>query len=143
MKIPFTKMSGSGNDFIFIDHRKPILSEDEMKEFARKVCRRRVSVGADGLVLVERAEKADIGVFRVDSLDPLQFYKGLAEPGEVCDVVGTAEPVCAASSEPREDPTMLVFPRRRKGTIGSASRSSASRTWARAACSTACWERSG
>ena len=29
-------------------------------------------------------------------------------PGEVCDVVGTAEPVCAASAEPREDPTMLV-----------------------------------
>ena len=33
---------------------------------------------------------------------------GVFEPGEVCDVVGTAEPVCAASSEPREDPTMLV-----------------------------------
>ncbi len=33
---------------------------------------------------------------------------GVFEPGEVCDVVGTAEPVCAASKEPREDPTMLV-----------------------------------
>ncbi len=33
---------------------------------------------------------------------------GVFAPGEVCDVVGTAEPVCAASSEPREDPTMLV-----------------------------------
>ena len=33
---------------------------------------------------------------------------GVFQPGEVCDVVGTAEPVCAASSEPREDPTMLV-----------------------------------
>jgi xylulokinase len=33
---------------------------------------------------------------------------GVYEPGEVCDVVGTAEPVCAASSEPRADPTMLV-----------------------------------
>jgi xylulokinase len=33
---------------------------------------------------------------------------GVFEPGEVCDVVGTAEPVCAASSEPREDSTMLV-----------------------------------
>src|SRR5207247_4437019 len=33
---------------------------------------------------------------------------GVFSPGEVCDVVGTAEPVCAASSEPREDPTMLV-----------------------------------
>jgi xylulokinase len=33
---------------------------------------------------------------------------GVFAPGEVCDVVGTAEPVCAAASEPREDPTMLV-----------------------------------
>ncbi|MEW6374390.1 MAG: diaminopimelate epimerase [Thermodesulfobacteriota bacterium] len=59
MKIPFTKMSGSGNDFILIDHRKHILAEDQMKEFARKVCQRRVSVGADGLILIERSEKAD------------------------------------------------------------------------------------
>ncbi|HYY79929.1 MAG TPA: FGGY family carbohydrate kinase [Actinomycetes bacterium] len=33
---------------------------------------------------------------------------GVYAPGEVCDVVGTAEPVCAASAEPREDPSMLV-----------------------------------
>jgi len=33
---------------------------------------------------------------------------GVYAPGEVCDVVGTAEPVCAASDSPREDPTMLV-----------------------------------
>lgn len=33
---------------------------------------------------------------------------GVFAPGEVCDVVGTAEPVCAASAGPREDPTMLV-----------------------------------
>ncbi len=33
---------------------------------------------------------------------------GVYSPGEVCDVVGTAEPVCAASDVPRVDPTMLV-----------------------------------
>jgi xylulokinase len=33
---------------------------------------------------------------------------GVFAPGEVCDVVGTAEPVCAVSAAPREDPTMLV-----------------------------------
>ena len=33
---------------------------------------------------------------------------GVFAPGDVCDVVGTAEPVCAASDEPREDPSMLV-----------------------------------
>ena len=59
MKIPFMKMSGSGNDFILIDHRESIFAEDQLKEFARKVCQRRVSVGADGLILIERSEKAD------------------------------------------------------------------------------------
>jgi diaminopimelate epimerase len=59
MKIPFMKMSGSGNDFILIDHRESFLDENHMKEFTRKVCQRRISVGADGLILIERSEKAD------------------------------------------------------------------------------------
>jgi diaminopimelate epimerase len=72
MKIPFMKMSGSGNDFILIDHRKPILNENEMKDFARKVCQRRVSVGANGLILIERSEKADFKwrFFNSDGSEP-------------------------------------------------------------------------
>ena len=59
MKIPFMKMSGSGNDFIVIDHREPFLEEDHLRDFIRKACRRRISVGADGLILIERSQKAD------------------------------------------------------------------------------------
>ena len=33
--------------------------EDHMKKFAQKVCRRRISVGADGLIFIERSKKAD------------------------------------------------------------------------------------
>jgi xylulokinase len=33
---------------------------------------------------------------------------GVRSEGEVCDVVGTAEPVCASSAEPHADRTMLV-----------------------------------
>ncbi len=33
---------------------------------------------------------------------------GVYAAGEACDVVGTAEPVCAVSAEPRDDPSMLV-----------------------------------
>ncbi len=66
------KMSGSGNDFILIDHRKPVLGEEEMKAFARKVCQRRVSVGADGLILIERSERADFKwrFFNADGSEP-------------------------------------------------------------------------
>lgn len=57
--VDFTKMSGTGNDFILIDHRTPFLSKEEMPAFAKAVCERRVSVGADGLILIENCEHAD------------------------------------------------------------------------------------
>lgn len=53
-----TKMHGLGNDFIIYDNRKePLFDAPAM---ARKLCARRVSVGADGLILIEDSEKADI-----------------------------------------------------------------------------------
>lgn len=58
--IPFTKMSGSGNDFVVIDHREPWLAEDEIPAFTRAVCRRRLSVGADGVILIEHASRPDL-----------------------------------------------------------------------------------
>ena len=57
--IPFVKMSGTGNDFIIIDHRKPLIAPEAMAEFARLVCRRRFSAGADGLILIEDSTEAD------------------------------------------------------------------------------------
>ena len=57
--IAFWKMSGAGNDFIVIDHRKPLVPPHLMAEFARKVCRRKFSVGADGLFFLEPSAKAD------------------------------------------------------------------------------------
>src|SRR5512147_194289 len=75
MKIPFTKMSGSGNDFILIDHRDRFLEEDRLKDFIRKVCQRRVSVGADGLILIERSQKADF---------KWRFYNADGSEAEMC-----------------------------------------------------------
>lgn len=59
LPIPFVKMNGTGNDFILIDHRKPCIAREAMQEFARLVCRRKFSVGADGLILIEDSESAD------------------------------------------------------------------------------------
>jgi len=75
MRIPFTKMSGSGNDFILIDHREPFLKEDRLKDFVQKACRRRVSVGADGLILIERSKKADF---------KWRFYNADGSEAEMC-----------------------------------------------------------
>jgi len=57
--VPFVKMSGTGNDFIIIDHRKPLISREAMAEFAALVCRRKFSAGADGLILIEESDQAD------------------------------------------------------------------------------------
>ena len=59
--IPFWKLSGSGNDFIIIDYRRPLPSQDEMRLFVSKVCRRGMSVGADGVILIKPSEIADYG----------------------------------------------------------------------------------
>jgi diaminopimelate epimerase len=59
LPIPFWKMSGAGNDFIIIDHRKPLIPKEQMAEFARLACRRKFSVGADGLFLIEPSQRAD------------------------------------------------------------------------------------
>ena len=58
-KIPFCKMSGSGNDFIVIDNRRKILDADHPGDFIRKVCARKVSVGADGLILIEPSPRVN------------------------------------------------------------------------------------
>jgi diaminopimelate epimerase len=52
-------MSGSGNDFVVIDNRQGALREEELPAFARRICHRRLSVGADGLLLVEDSEQSD------------------------------------------------------------------------------------
>ena len=55
--VAFSKMSGTGNDFIIIDNRKGVIANS--KKFALAVCNRKRSVGADGVLLVERSKVAD------------------------------------------------------------------------------------
>jgi diaminopimelate epimerase len=57
--IEFYKMNGSGNDFILIDNREGSLDVGDVTAFVRRVCERKISVGADGLILIERSERVD------------------------------------------------------------------------------------
>ena len=57
--IAFTKMAGTGNDFIVFDNRSKIFKGNE-KSFFQKICRRRVSIGADGVLLLETGTRAPI-----------------------------------------------------------------------------------
>ncbi|MBA3028705.1 MAG: diaminopimelate epimerase [Desulfobacteraceae bacterium] len=73
--IKFWKMSGSGNDFIIIDNRNLSLDVGCLSMFVRQVCRRKVSVGADGLLLVEPSAVADF---------KWQFYNSDGSMAEMC-----------------------------------------------------------
>ena len=57
--IPFMKLAGSGNDFILIDNRRGALASTRLKKLAVQLCRRRWSVGADGLIVIEPSSRAD------------------------------------------------------------------------------------
>jgi diaminopimelate epimerase len=54
----FWKMHGLGNDYIVIDNRDMKISRNA-KGLAKRLCERRFSVGADGLLLVEESKTAD------------------------------------------------------------------------------------
>jgi len=57
--IPFCKMSGSGNDFIIIDNRSGMWDQMKTPAFVKAVCREKLSVGADGLIFIEKSDAAD------------------------------------------------------------------------------------
>jgi diaminopimelate epimerase len=73
--ISFSKLSGSGNDFILIDNRDGRVPKERLSETARRLCRRKFSVGADGFIALERSETAD---FR------WQFFNADGSTAEMC-----------------------------------------------------------
>ena len=57
--VEFYKMSGSGNDFILIDNLNGALAADEWVSLVPRLCARKGAVGADGLIIIEKSERAD------------------------------------------------------------------------------------
>lgn len=72
----FTKMQGAGNDFVIIDNRAGEISEAQMGALAKGLCRRRLSVGADGMMFVGLPEEG--GAFSMD------FFNADGSRGEMC-----------------------------------------------------------
>jgi diaminopimelate epimerase len=52
--IPVVKMSGTGNDFLMVDNRAGLLKDGDAPALARAACPRRISAGADGVILIEK-----------------------------------------------------------------------------------------
>lgn len=69
----FTKMHGAGNDYIYVDCTKKMLTD--INETARKVSDRHFGIGSDGLVLICKSDVAD---FRMD------MYNSDGSQAEMC-----------------------------------------------------------
>ncbi len=55
--LKFTKTVATGNDFIVIDNRSGVVAE--LSALAKKSCDRKRSIGADGLLVIEKSKKCD------------------------------------------------------------------------------------
>jgi diaminopimelate epimerase len=71
--LAFAKMAGGGNDFVVIDNRQGRVSDPV--ELARRVCTPHLSVGADGLILIEQSARA---TFR------MRYWNSDGSVGEFC-----------------------------------------------------------
>lgn len=69
----FTKMEASGNDFVVFDGLKYDIKD--YSKLAKKACHRRFGVGADGILVCEKSNLADIKMI---------YYNSDGSMGEMC-----------------------------------------------------------
>ncbi len=76
MNLKFMKMSGAGNDFIMIDNRDGKYTSILDKEKISDLCRRALSVGADGLIEVRKSSSSAAFV--------MKYYNSDGGAAEMC-----------------------------------------------------------
>lgn len=72
----FWKMNGAGNDFLVLNNLEEHLPVERLPEIARTLCERRLSIGADGLMVVDAPREG--GDYR------MLFYNSDGSIGEMC-----------------------------------------------------------
>ena len=72
----FWKMNGAGNDFIILNNLAEHLPAEELPAIARTLCERHLSIGADGLMVVDAPTEG--GDYR------MRFFNSDGSVGEMC-----------------------------------------------------------
>lgn len=92
MRIPFSKYSGCGNDFILIDNREKIFDVESPDEIAN-LCHRRYGIGADGLILLEKSATANfrMRIFNADGSEAEMCGNGIRCLAKFICELGIAE----------------------------------------------------
>jgi diaminopimelate epimerase len=75
----FTKMQGTGNDFIMINAFNERINEKDYSSIAQKMCDRHFGIGADGLILALPSQKEDIRmrIFNADGSEAEMCGNGI------------------------------------------------------------------
>jgi diaminopimelate epimerase len=58
--LPFTKLEGAGNDYVYVDRHDDLEPPVDAAELARRVADRHFGVGSDGLIVLGRSTIADV-----------------------------------------------------------------------------------
>ncbi|MGN0734281.1 MAG: diaminopimelate epimerase [Anaerovoracaceae bacterium] len=74
----FWKMNGAGNDFIIIDNIEEKIPAEEFPRLAKLLCERHFSLGADGLMAVEKPTENAAADYR------MLFFNSDGSMGEMC-----------------------------------------------------------
>jgi diaminopimelate epimerase len=74
----FYKMSGSGNDFVMVDARTEPRGRLDRPDVIQAICARGTGVGADGIVFLERSERADVRLTYLNADGSLADFCGNA-----------------------------------------------------------------
>ena len=72
----FWKMNGAGNDFVILNNLEENLPLEQLPQIARTLCERHMSIGADGLMVVDAPSQG--GDYR------MLFYNSDGSVGEMC-----------------------------------------------------------
>ncbi|GBR75939.1 diaminopimelate epimerase [Candidatus Termititenax persephonae] len=75
----FVKLEGLGNDFILCDALKEDLGSIDFRQLAPKLCNRHFGIGADGLLIVRKSDKADfqMQIINPDGSEPQMCGNGI------------------------------------------------------------------
>jgi len=85
-ELKFWKMHGLGNDYVVVDNRDGKLDGKDLGKIAEKICRRRFSVGADGLLLLCGSSVADVKmrIFNADGSEAEMCGNGIRCLAKYC-----------------------------------------------------------
>ncbi len=86
--VKFTKLHGTGNDFVLLDGREHRIGHADAVLMAKEICPRRTGIGADGLLLLESDPDTD---FRMKHYNPDGTRSSFCGNGARCMVLYAAE----------------------------------------------------